>query len=103
MIIDSAVLDDLTARAKASPRLRMNLVSYVLGPRQSLTSEDMHSRFGIFLYNMEVRRLDPVVACEKIKLATEQCFSCYDRQEEELNRELYAYDGFSEGFFLKVQ
>lgn len=71
-------------------------ISYVLGPRQSLTSEDMHICFGIFLYNMEVRGLDPVVACEKIKLATDQRFSCYDRQEEELNIELYAYDGFSE-------
>ena len=97
MIIDGAVLDDLTAQAKASPRLRMNLVSYVLGPRQSLTSEDMHICFGIFLYNMEVRRLDPVVACEKIKLATDRRFSCYDRQEEELNLGRYAYDGFSEG------
>ena len=60
-------------------------ISYVLGPRQSLTSADMHICFGIFLYNVEVRRTDPVVACEKIKKATDQRFSCYDRQEEELN------------------
>lgn len=60
-------------------------ISYVLGPRQSLTSADMHICFGIFLYNVEVRGTDPVVACEKIKSATDQRFSCYDRQEEELN------------------
>ncbi len=42
----------------------------------------MHICFGIFLYNMEMRRVDPVVACEKIKLATDQRFSCYDREEE---------------------
>ena len=60
-------------------------ISYVLGPRQSLTSQDMHICFGIFLYNMVVRNTDPVVACERIKAATEQRFSCYDRQEEEIN------------------
>ena len=60
-------------------------ICYVLGPRQSLTSADMHICFGIFLYNM------PVVACEKIKLATDQRFSCYDRQEESISLENYNY------------
>ena len=64
-------------------------ISYVLGPRQSLTSADMHICFGIFLYNMEIRHTDPIVACEKIKLATDQRFSCYDRQEEEMNFEIW--------------
>jgi hypothetical protein len=65
-------------------------ICYVLGPRQSLTSADMHICFGIFLYNMEMRRVDPVVACEKIKLATDQRFSCYDREEESIG--LLNYD-----------
>ena len=60
-------------------------ICYVLGPRQSLTSADMHICFGVFLYNMEIRGVDPVVACEKIKIATDQRFSCYDRQEESIN------------------
>ena len=60
-------------------------ICYVLGPRQSLTSADMHICFGIFLYNMEIRGLDPVVACEKIRLATDQRFSCYDREEESIS------------------
>ena len=60
-------------------------ICYVLGPRQSLTSADMHICFGIFLYNLEIRGVDPVVACEKIKLATDQRFSCYDRQEESIS------------------
>lgn len=64
-------------------------ISYVLGPRQSLSSIDMHICFGIFLYNMEVRKTDPVVACEKIKYATDQRFSCYDREEEEMNIDKY--------------
>ena len=64
-------------------------ICYVLGPRQSLTSADMHICFGIFLYNMEIRSADPVVACEKIKLATDQRFSCYDRQEESISLSNY--------------
>ena len=66
-------------------------ICYVLGPRQSLTSADMHICFGIFLYNMEIRGVDPVVACEKIKLATDQRFTCYDRQEESISLENYNY------------
>jgi CII-binding regulator of phage lambda lysogenization HflD len=34
---------------------------------------------------MEKQNTDPVVACEKIKYGTGQRFSCYDRQEEEMN------------------
>lgn len=64
-------------------------ISYVVGPRQSLSSADMSICFGVFLYNIEIRRADPVVACEKIKSATDQRFSCYDRQEEEINIENY--------------
>ena len=64
-------------------------INYVLGPRQSLTSADMHICFGIFLYNMEMRRVDPVVACEKIKLATDQRFSCYDKEEESISLSNY--------------
>lgn len=64
-------------------------ICYVLGPRQNLTSADMHICFGIFLYNMEKRGVDPVVACEKIKMATDQRFSCYDREEESINLEYY--------------
>lgn len=64
-------------------------ICYVLGPRQSLTSADMHICFGIFLYNMEIRGIDPIIACEKIKLATDQRFSCYDREEESINLAYY--------------
>ncbi len=64
-------------------------ICYVLGPRQSLTSADMHICFGIFLYNLEIRGVDPVMACEKIKLATDQRFSCYDREEESISLRNY--------------
>lgn len=73
-------------------------INYVLGPRQSLTSADMHICFGIFLYNMEIRGVDPVVACEKIKLATDQRFSCYDRQEESISLRNYDYMRMGYGY-----
>jgi len=66
-------------------------ICYVLGPRQSLTSANMHICFGIFLYNMEIRGVDPILACEKIKLATDQRFSCYDRLEESISIRNYDY------------
>ena len=69
--------------------LTCSQICYVLGPRQSLTSADMHICFGVFLYNTEIRGVDPVVACEKIKAATDQRFSCYDREEESINLKNY--------------
>ena len=79
-----------------------NHISYVLGPRQSLSSIDMHICFGIFLYNMEIRKTDPVVACEKIKCATDQRFSCYDREEEEMNLGNYKTADFVYDIYEKV-
>ena len=38
-----------------------------------------------------IRCVDLVVACEKIKLETDQRFSCYDRQEESISLENYNY------------
>lgn len=36
-----------------------------------------------------MRSIDPVMAHEKIKLATDQRFSCYDREEEGINLSNY--------------
>lgn len=77
-------------------------ISYVLGPRQSLTSIDMQICFSVFLYNVEIRKNDPVVACEKIKCATDQRFSCYDRQEEEINIENYYNSRFIYDIYEKL-
>jgi hypothetical protein len=56
-------------------------IDYVVGPRQSLTPHDMLISFNIFLYSLELRRLDPVVACKKIESATDIRFVCFDRLE----------------------
>lgn len=53
--------------------------------------DEPHMCNGIFLYNMEIRGVDPVVACEKIKLATDQQFSCYDREEKSMSLRNYDY------------
>jgi len=56
-------------------------VSYVVGPRQSLPSHDMLISFNILLYNIQHRGVDPIVASEKIKLATDIRFVCFDQME----------------------
>lgn len=58
-------------------------VAYVVGPRQSLYPHDLLIGFNILLYNLEHRGVDPIVACEKIKSATDIRFVCFDRLETE--------------------
>lgn len=58
-------------------------ISYIVGPRQSLISDYMVMGFSIFLFNIEHRNLDPIVACEKIKCGTDIRFLCFDRLETE--------------------
>ena len=58
-------------------------IGYIVGPRQSLSSHDMLISFNILLYNIENRNVDPIVACEKIKKATDIRFICFDRLETE--------------------
>lgn len=58
-------------------------ISYIVGPRQNLPSQDMLISFNIFLYNIAHRCLDPIVATEKIKMATDIRFVCFDKLEVE--------------------
>ena len=51
---------------------------------------------------MEIRGTDPVVACEKIKYATDQRFSCYDRQEEEINSDNYLNTSYIYDIYEKI-
>jgi hypothetical protein len=60
-----------------------NQIAYIVGPRQSLFPHDMLISFNILLYNLEHRNVDPIVACEKIKLGTDIRFICFDRLETE--------------------
>ena len=58
-------------------------ISYIVGPRQSLSPHDMLISFNIVLYNLEHRNVDPIVACERIKLGSDNRFFCFDRLETE--------------------
>lgn len=51
---------------------------------------------------MEERGIDPVVACERIKCATDQRFSCYDREEEAIGLDNYISFGYIEDIYKKV-
>jgi hypothetical protein len=70
-----------------------NKISYIVGPRQSLFPHDMLISFNILLYNLEHRNVDPIVACEKIKLGTDIRFICFDRLETEAEA----------GFLIRMQ
>lgn len=56
-------------------------ISFVVGPRQSLVPSEMAISFNILLFNLVHRNIDPIVACEKIKLGTDIRFVCFDRLE----------------------
>lgn len=75
-------------------------ISYIVGPRQSLASSEMLISFSILLFNIETRMIDPIVACEKIKLATDLRFICFDRLE---TLEEYGFILFCEDYDDKKQ
>lgn len=56
-------------------------ISYVVGPRQSLPVSEMVTCFVLFLFNIEHRGVDPLVACEKFKNGTDTRFVCFDIME----------------------
>lgn len=56
-------------------------INYVIGPRTSLLTEEVLIGFSVFLFNFIFRGIDPIVACEKVKSATDLRFMCYDRVE----------------------
>lgn len=54
-------------------------IQFICGPRQSLYPVDIITAFNIFLYNVEVKRTDPVIATEKVLNATDIRLVCFDR------------------------
>lgn len=54
-------------------------IHFICGPRQSLFPVDIITAFNLFLYNVEVKRTDPVIAAEKVLKATDIRLVCYDR------------------------
>lgn len=56
-------------------------IEFVCGPRHKVLSVDLITVFNLFLYNVEVKRIDPVRAAEKVLAATDIRLVCYDRIE----------------------
>lgn len=67
-----------------------NNIEYVCGAKQNVKNIDLIIGFNVFLYNIQVRNIDPVIAAEKSTRATEIRFECFDRTEVESNP-LYYY------------
>lgn len=59
-------------------------IQFVCGPRHNLTPPDLIIAFNLFLYNLEVRRIDPVVSASKVLSATDIRLVCFDRIETEV-------------------
>ena len=56
-------------------------IEFVCGPRNNVYSVDLITAFNLFLYNIEVKRIDAVRAAEKVLLATDIRLVCFDRVE----------------------
>lgn len=56
-------------------------IHFICGPRQTLYPVDLITAFNLFLYNVEVKRTDAVIAAEKVLKATDIRLVCFDRLE----------------------
>lgn len=58
-----------------------NKIQFICGPRQNVNPIDLITAFTIFLYNIEMRKIDPVVSAQKVLSATDIRLVCFDRLE----------------------
>ena len=77
-------------------------ISYVVGPRRSLIAEEMQICYCLLLFLMVQKDVDPVVACEKIKAATDIRFFFSDRLEVEAEPAYLARTEFNIPRFEKL-
>jgi hypothetical protein len=61
-----------------------NQIEFVCGPRNNISPLDLITAFNLFLFHVEVRKLDPVVAADKVRLAIDVRLVCYDRLDTEV-------------------
>jgi hypothetical protein len=61
-----------------------NHIEFVCGPRNNISPLDLITAFNLFLFHVEVRKLDPVVAADKVRLAIDVRLVCYDRLDTEV-------------------
>jgi hypothetical protein len=66
-------------------------IKYVCGAKQSVSSIDLMTGFNVFIYNIERKYLDPVLAAAKSTNATDIRFECFDRTDVQINPQ-YVYN-----------
>ena len=63
--------------------LACSKIDYVIGPRWTVTAQDITTAFHVFLYNLAIRREQPSTAATRASAATGYDFYYYDRVEVE--------------------
>jgi hypothetical protein len=63
-------------------------IDYVVGPRWTVTGQDITTGFHVFIYNALIRREQPGNAANRASAATGYDFFCHDRVE--IENELFA-------------
>ncbi len=62
-----------------------NHIEFVCGPRNNISPLDLITAFNLFLFHVEVRNLDPVVAADKVRIAIDVRLVCFDRLDTEVD------------------
>ncbi len=60
-------------------------ISYICGAKQNMRNIDLIIGFNVFMYSIESRNIDPVIAAQKSVAATDIRFECFDRISVECN------------------
>lgn len=60
-------------------------IRYVLGAKQDMYPIQLTVGFNVFMYHVEFRKTDPVLAARKATDATDIRFECFDRIDAEVN------------------
>ncbi len=66
-------------------------IEFVCGPRHDIYPVDLVISFNLFLYNIEVKRIDPVRSAEKVLTATDIRLLCSDRIETNSKADYISY------------
>lgn len=61
-----------------------NKINFVCGVKWNVEPWDLTTGFVVFLHNVEIKNAEPSYAAQKASLATDYTFTCYDRDEIEI-------------------
>jgi hypothetical protein len=61
-----------------------NKINFICGVKWNVHAWDLTTGFIVFIHNVEIKNAEPNYAAEKASLATDYTFTCYDRDEIEM-------------------